>query len=412
MIQGGGVILLLLHKGNIFSLGPHQPKLLKYPINSDIDPSKQKSFNPIWLKEYPMLEYRLGRQFSNEAWVKHGVNTWQKMKSRGKAKLGKLEQHFNSLSHKAALNDYRNFMKESNHIDIIMNRSKRQESIKLVQEKEFNKQIIIILFDIARTLCRQGLSFRGDGDESSGNFNQMVQLISRHNPLMNRWINEKSSRSYNVTYLGPRSQNEFIDILSNEVRRIIVKEVQEASLFSVMADTTPDNSHKDRLAVCLRYVNNNGKAIERLLEIAEEVDKTVLGTAKQIIEILTKHSLGTDNLVFQSYDYASNMSGQFNGTQAKLSELVGHSVFYIPCQAHRMNTFLEHACNSSLIVSDMIDNLENIYVFFSASNKRYSVLNKQMNNVDNTLQLRNLSKTRWTARAESIKAVWVSYEAM
>ncbi|KAL4085391.1 hypothetical protein QTP88_027250 [Uroleucon formosanum] len=223
---------------------------------------------------------------------------------------------------------------------------------------------------------------------------------------MNRWINEKSLRSYNVTYLGPRSQNEFIDILSNEVRRITVKEVQEAGLFSVMADTTPDNSHKDRLAVCLRYVNNNGKTIERLLEIAEGVDKTGLGTAKQIIEILTQHSLGTDNLVFQSYDYASNMSGQFNGTQAKLSELVGHSVFYIPCQAHRMNTFLEHACNSSLIVSDMIDNLENLYVFFSASNKRYSVLNKQMDNVDNTLQLRNLSKTRWTARAESIKAIF------
>lgn len=77
-----------------------------------------------------------------------------------------------------------------------------------------------------------------------------------------------------------------------------------------------------------------------------------------------------------------------------------------------MNTFLEHACNSSLIVSNMIDNLENLYVFFSASNKRYSVLNKQMDNVDNTLQLRNLSKTRWTARSESIKAVWVSYEAI
>ncbi|KAL4084673.1 hypothetical protein QTP88_027600 [Uroleucon formosanum] len=380
----------------LLSLGPHQPKLLKYPINSDIDPSKQKSFNPIWLKEYPMLEYSLitdsaycfvcslfpkglGRQFSNEAWVKQGINKWQKMKSPGKAKLGKLEQHFNSLSHKAALNDYRNFMKESNHIDIIMNKSKRQESIKLVQEKEFNKQIIIILFDIVRTLCRQGLSFRGD--------NEMVTNLI-----------------FNVTYLGPRSQNEFIDILSNEVRRIIVREVQEASLFSVMADTTPDNSHKDRLAICLRYVNNNGKAIERLLEIAEGVGKTGLGTAKQIIEILTQHSLGTDNLVFQSYDYASNISGQFNGTQAKLSELVGHSVFYIPCQAHRMNIFLEHACNSSLIVSDMIDNLENLYVFFSASNKRYSVLNKQMDNVDNTLHTYS-----WSARFDACHALFNSY---
>jgi hypothetical protein len=135
---------------------------------------------------------------------------------------------------------------------------------------------------------------------------------------MNRWLSEKSPRSYNVTYLGPCSQNEFTDILSNEVRRIIVKEVQEASLFSVMADTIPDNSHKDQLAVCLRFVNNNGKAIERLLKITEGVDKTGLGTAKQIIDILNKHSLCTDNLIFQSYDYVSNMSGQFNGTQAKL----------------------------------------------------------------------------------------------
>jgi len=243
-------------------------------------------------------------------------------------------------------------MKGSNHIiDVIINRSKRQETIKLVHEKEFNKQnIIIILFDIARTL-----PFHGDGNESNGNFNHMVRLMSRHNPLMDCWLSEKSSRSYNVTYLGPRSQNEFIDILSNEVIRIIVKEVQEASLFLVMADTTPYNSHKGRLAVCLLYSNNNGKAIEKLLEMAEGVDKTGLGTAKQIIDILTKHSIGTDNLVFQSYDYASNMSRKFNGTQAKLSELVGHTVFYIPCQAHRTNTFLEHACNSSLIVSDIID---------------------------------------------------------
>ena len=31
---------------------------------------------------------------------------------------------------------------------------------------------------------------------------------------------------------------------------------------------------------------------------------------------------------------------------------------------------------------------------------------------DNPLNLRNLSRTRWTARAESIKSVWNSYEAI
>lgn len=72
------------------------------------------------------------------------------------------------------------------------------------------------------------------------------------------------------------------------------------------------------------------------------------------------------------------------------------------------HTFLEHGCNASLIISNMINNLESLYVFFSASTKRYSVLNNEME-IENKLQLKNLSKTRWTARAKSIKAVWNSF---
>jgi len=96
MILGIGVISLLCHKGKIFlSLGLHQPKLSKYPINSDIDKLKRKILSPIWYKEYPMLEYSLftdsaycfacslfpkglGRQFSNEVWVKQGLIHGQK----------------------------------------------------------------------------------------------------------------------------------------------------------------------------------------------------------------------------------------------------------------------------------------------------------------------------------------------
>ncbi|XP_060881749.1 uncharacterized protein LOC132953246 [Metopolophium dirhodum] len=200
-------------------------------------------------------------------------------------------------------------------------------------------------------------------------------------------------------------------MLSNEAQRLIINDVKEAPFYSVMAYTTPDISHKDCLAICVRYPRN-GEAVERLLEVAEGKDKTGLGTGTEIIDILTKNSLCTNNLAFQSYDYASNMSGSINGAQANVSKIVGHNVIYIPCQAHRINTFIEHGCNSSLIISNMIDNLESLYVFFSASNKRYSILCKEMSDLDNVLQLRNLSKTRWTARAESIKAVWCSFEAI
>lgn len=220
--------------------------------------------------EYPLIEYSIlkdsvncfvcllfprgaGKLYSNSAWVKTGLNEWHKMKSCGAKKLGKLEQHFSSTSHKAALNDYYQFMNNSNHIDIILNRHNRKEAIKLEQEKDFNKNIVIMLFDIARTLSRQGLAFRGDGDESGGNFMQLVKLLSRHNPLMDRWIKETSARAYKVHYLGPRSQNEFIELLTDETRNIIINEVKEATIYSVSADTMPDISHEDRLAVCTLY---------------------------------------------------------------------------------------------------------------------------------------------------------------
>ncbi|KAF0712179.1 Uncharacterized protein FWK35_00029971 [Aphis craccivora] len=265
--------------------------------------------------------------YSNAAWITTGVNQWHKMKSCGAKKLGKLEQHFSSTSYKA--------------------------SIKLEQEIDFKKNIVIMLFDIARTLARQGLTFRGNGDESGGHFMQLVKLLSRHNPLIDRWIKEI------FHYLGPRSQNEFIELLANET-----------------PDTTPDITHEDRLAVCTRYVNNQGL------------------------------------ITFQSYDFASNMSGKFNGAHVKLSELTGHRIPFIPCQAHRLNTFLEHSCDASTIIANMVDTLENLYVFFSASSKRYGLLNIKLSEIENALQLRNLSKTRWTARAESVKAVWGSLEAI
>lgn len=36
----------------------------------------------------------------------------------------------------------------------------------------------------------------------------------------------------------------------------------------------------------------------------------------------------------------------------------------------------------------------------------------QLSDIENALQLKNLLKTRWTARAESIKAIWGSLEAI
>ena len=67
------------------------------------------------------------------------------------------------------------------------------------------------------------------------------------------------------------------------------------------------------------------------------------------------------------------MSGQYNGMQAKVSQLLGREVPYIPNQGHRSNTINEHACAASPIVSELFDTLQATYAFFSGSTKRQFV---------------------------------------
>ena len=78
---------------------------------------------------------------------------------------------------------------------------------------------------------------------------------------------------------------------------------------------------------------------------------------------------------------------------------------------YRSNTFNEH-CSKTPIFTEMYNVLEELYVLFSKSCKRGSILQDRLQNVENALKLRNLSKTRWVYRSESIDAMWRSFEAV
>lgn len=83
-------------------------------------------------------------------------------------------------------------------------------------------------------------------EESNGNFQQLVNLLSRHISLMKKWSEETALKPHHVTYLSAESQNEFIELLGKKTSELIINEINEGGIYSVIADTTPDLSHKDR----------------------------------------------------------------------------------------------------------------------------------------------------------------------
>ena len=142
-------------------------------------------------------------------------------------------------------------------------------------------------FYVVKVLTRNGLALCGcesADNYNDGNFCEIVHLLSRHNPVMKSWLENRSGRRYRITYMSPQRQNE---ILGEEIREIISGKVNRSGYCSVMADTTPDVSHSDELSVAVRFVDADSlEPEERLVRIMETNDKTGEGQAKDIVQCL------------------------------------------------------------------------------------------------------------------------------
>ncbi len=168
-----------------------------------------------------------------------------------------------------------------------------------------------------------------------------------------------------------------------------MKEINKSTMWSVIADTTPDVSHTDQLAVVAQYVcSDSGIPIECLVDIKDINDKTGDRQAHEIIASLDKKLLDKDGIVFQSYDYTSSMSGVFCGWQAMMKTHLESDIPYIPyipCMAHRVNTSVEHSCETSASVCALFDILQQLYIFITSSTKRFEIYRDKMKQSDEDL---------------------------
>ena len=86
--------------------------------------------------------------------------------------------------------------------------------------------------------------------------------------------------------------------------------LSEAKQFSVIVDGTQDASRKEQLSLCLRYGNAGYVPSEDFIGLYEPPDNTGATIAQCIEDALLRLNLPLSMLRVQTYDGASNMSGQ------------------------------------------------------------------------------------------------------
>ncbi|CAF4254196.1 unnamed protein product [Rotaria magnacalcarata] len=136
--------------------GPYQIRHHNFPKDKSLKAAKTTCmFTTAWLfGEGP------GTEKKELAWISSGVKTWNKMKSRGADRKGKLESHFSSIAHRSSIQHYSNFKTKKVNIDLMLDSNRRKANQEQQSILQLNKKVIVTLLDVARYLIKQGLAFR------------------------------------------------------------------------------------------------------------------------------------------------------------------------------------------------------------------------------------------------------------
>jgi len=118
-----------------------------------------------------------------------------------------------------------------------------------------------------------------------------------------------------------------------------------------MMDETSDVSHKEQVAIYVRYLREDGVdcvITESLLALVDTAATTREALASLLLNTLVKHQLDVQHVVGQGYDGGSNMRGAAKGVQARVKQVNPMTVF-AHCFAHNLNRVLVNAvCDTTM----------------------------------------------------------------
>ncbi|VDI62435.1 Hypothetical predicted protein [Mytilus galloprovincialis] len=254
-----------------------------------------------------------------------------------------------------------------------------------------NRYGLMKIFEVILLCGRQNIPIRGHVEERS-NIIAILHEIARSDDKLSDWLAFRAGSR--TTYLSPEIQNEIINIVGQQVQ--------------------------DSIYQRLSFLDKKNDIISIREEfIGFKHAKSVKGVAisNTIVEFLEHVNLDIRNLRAQCYDGAANMSGKYNGVQAKILEQ-SPEASYIHCKAHQLNLALVHS-SKELCVRNMMSTVQEIAFKFDYSAKSLTAFTEELSeneNVQDQLErrtkLRTLCETRWSSRADSLYTFRTAFEVV
>ncbi|XP_026818974.1 uncharacterized protein LOC113557605 [Rhopalosiphum maidis] len=257
---------------------------------------------------------------------------------------GRLPLHENSETHRTCYCKWKNVQLSLFGFGVD---SQLQKTI--LSEAEKWKAILKRLLDVTLFLASRGLPFQGSstkiGEVNNGNFLGILEFFGRYDEVtrdhlatVEKYQNKGESMKGKTHYLSWMSQNEFISLCGESI-------------------------------------------------------------ASELLKALERHKIPLADCRAQAYDKGANMSGKIKSVQARILEK-NHLALYSPCSAHSLNLVGVNAVKINSRVKTFFGCVQTLYVTFSSSPAKWSILNEEVN-----ISLESQSETRWSSRVSAIRLI-------
>nr|XP_034601283.1 uncharacterized protein LOC117861868 [Setaria viridis] len=204
-------------------------------------------------------------------------------------------------------------------------------------------------------------------------------------------------------------------------------EVNKYVLNNVPADESSDISHKEQLALCLRYVDKTGRPCEHFIGVVHVDDTTSLSLKEAIEGLLICHGLTMTQIRGQGYDGANNMKGDIKGLNTLIMQ-ESPSVYYIHCFAHQLQLVLVAVAKRNADCKSFFDQVSILLNIIGVSCKQHGVLRTaRLENIKKALECGELEsgsglnqemslprpgETRWGSHYKTICSIITMYSSI
>ena len=287
---------------------------------------------------------------------------------------------------------------------------------------EKKRDAVTKLIEIVIFLCKRGLSLRGHRDsgpidietwltENEGLFRDIVKVrcVGGDKNLRNFVENANA----NERYTSPTIQNEWIELIGQNIVKTITDEIQAALCIAIQFDETSDISKIEQLCLTVRYMHE-GVLKERLVAMVDCYEElnllgengfelTGLAFAKIVDALLLRLKIPKNKIAFVGTDGARVLTGLRNGFIRHFAE--GHpQIKNIICNSHNLNNAIGAGMKLQAI-DEALDLLKKIIAFFSSPKRTHILLKIELEDRETHSKLKSFCATRWSYQLLSVNSV-------